>query len=455
MKKSLMKAVTIVLMTALLFTMLIGCGVKDTPKTETSTPKTETTADVTVSKEPVVLKMIEHSNQATNDAIKALNEKFSKKYPNITVESTVVEGGQYVQLMQTRLAAGDVDILEVSTFAIAIPDWAKGQDKNFNAQFIENGDILDITNEPFIKNWDPVAIKNACTYNGKVYGLNIGKVAYNGIFYNKTIFEQNGLKVPETWGEFINVCKSLQSKSIVPMTAGGKDVWPIAMMWSGFVNAFEPDPNAFAKGLWTGERKFNDPKTLIMFDRMAEFASYFEEGVTSVDYASVIGRFVAGKAAMMPDGTWDASQITTADPNFKFGYFAIPGDAKGAQPPQLAGKYDISYGGYAKSPNKTAILQWLDFFSQKENYSDFINAIGFIPTMTGIDIKNDFIKSLDPINQNFQTNFELIIKNPKGVGKYAGFQIDQLKVLGGSIATPKELADLAQKDWDAALALVK
>ena len=406
-------------------------------------------------KDPVTLKMIEHSNQGTNDGIKALNAALHEQHPYITVESTITGPDQYPQLLQTRIAAGDVDIFELSCFNITNPDWAKGQDPNTSAQYIDNGDVMELTDQPFIKNWDPTAVADADTYNGKIYSLNIGKVAMNGLFYNKQIFDDNGLKVPETWDEFVTLCDTLQSKGIAPLTGGGKDGWPIGMMWNGFVNTFEPDPAKFAQQLWTGERKFNDPQTVKLFEKMAKFASYYEKGVTSVDYASVIGRFVAGKAAMLPDGTWQGAQITTADPNFKFGYFCIPGDTKAEKPVQLAGKYDIGYAGYAKTKHADEVLAWLEFLSQKDVYTNLTNSNGFIPTMQGVTLSNEFMNSLAPLNESFQRNFENLYRAPKGIGKYGGFAIAQLQVLGGDVDTPEKLADLAQTDWDTAMAAIK
>lgn len=458
-KRILGKVMGLLLAVAMLLSTVVGCGStnteNDTSASPTAAAPEESATAAPVDEKPVTLKMLQHGNQATNDAIQALNDKLAQKYPHIKVESTISEGSQYWQVLQTRIGAGDIDLFEFTCFNIANPDFTKGLDKTQQMQYVENGDILDITDQPFVQNWAPSANRDANSYNGKVYSLNIGKVAHSGMFYNKTIFEENGLKVPDTWADFVALCKALQDKGIAPMTSGGKDGWPIGMVWSAFVNANEPDVVAFEKGLWTGERKYNDPQTLKLFDKMAEFASFYEKGVNSVDYASVIGRFVAGKAAMLQDGTWQAAQITAADPNFKFGYFNIPGDTKGSMPTQLAGKYDIGYAGYAKSPNTDAILKWLDFFSDKANYTDFVNAIGFIPTMDGITMQNDFINELAPLNQDFQINFEIIHRQPKGAGQYAGFGINQLKVLGGKIATTKELADLAQKDQEAALAAIK
>ena len=128
---------------------------------------------------------------------------------------------------------------------------------------------------------------------------------------------------------------------------------------------------------------------------------------------------------------------------------------KGKIPPQLAGKYDIGFVVYGKSPNKDAALKWMDFISQKENYSELINAIGFIPTMKGIQMKSAFVNSLAPINQQFKTAFERYFVTPKGLGKYGGLTPIQLKIFGGDVGSAKELADLSQKDWEDALKSAK
>jgi raffinose/stachyose/melibiose transport system substrate-binding protein len=223
------------------------------------------------------------------------------------------------------------------------------------------------------------------------------------------------------------------------------------MMSDAIVATVIPDYDAYAKGLWSGETKLNDATGKKIFQRMDQFASFYEKDVMGVDYASVPGRFVGGKAAMLADGTWQAAQLTKADPNFKFGYFTLPGDVAGSEPMQLYGKYDLAFSIFGKTKNKEAALNYLDTLSQKDVYTEFVNAIGFIPTMPGVTVSNEYVNSLAPLNKNFHLAFGInAYKAPKGVGKYAGFQLSMLKRLGGE-AEPDKLADMAQQDWDAAL----
>lgn len=454
-----------VLMVLTLVLTMAACGGQKTPGDTTTAATTAKATEATTAAapeqnaKPVNLQMITWIQETNQKAIDALNASFAAKYPHVTCTVDTAPANDYPTLLQTRVAAGNVDIISnISAFDTLPQDFTKGCDDPAWLTFIKSGAYLDITDQPFINNWDPNMIKNAVSYGGKVYGLDMGAVGYNGMFYNKTLFDENGFKEPGTWADFVNICKTFQSKGIAPVTLGGADGWPLtAIGVSGLVGANEQDLTAFAKGLWDGSRKWNDEQTMKIWNRAAEFVSFLEKNVTSITYGDAPGRFVAGKAAMLYDGTWNAGTIAALDPNFKFGYFPMPGDVDG-KPNQLSGKYDMQFNIFAKSPNKDVCLQWMDFLSQKENYGPFVSALGFFPTMPGVQSSSEFVNSLADKNTGFKPSWEKTIVPPKGVGQYAsgqGFPLNQLKALGGSVATVKELADLAQKDWEAAIAAIK
>lgn len=458
--KGTAKIVAVLTVSALLMTS-VACGDAKTPA-DTSTVAAQSSAAVEATPAPagpVNIKMITWVQESNQKAIDALNASFTEKYPNVTFTVDTVGANDYPTLQNARIAAGDVDILTTNgPFDLYPADFTKGADKPGWATFVEGGAYLDITNEPFIKNWAPAMIKDAVTYQGKVYGLDMGAVGYNGLFYNKKLFDENGLKEPGTWDEFMAICKTFKDKNIAPITLGMKDGWPLdAIGVSGIVGANEADLLGYAKGLWTGTRKFTDEQSMKTWNRMAQFVSYLEKNVQAVGYGDAPGRLVAGKAAMLYDGTWNAGTFAGLDPNFEFGYFPVPGDTDN-KPNQLQGKYDMQFNIAAKSPNKEWALKWFEFLSQKENYTPFVSALGFFPTMPDVTSTSAFIASMADKNKNFGMAWERFITSPKGVGKYAGgqaFILSQLKAVGGTVADVKTLAELAQKDWDAALAAAK
>lgn len=454
MKKLLAILTILALMLGMVACGATPAGPSTPPESSQPGPSSETPSEPAA--DPVTLKMITWVQETNEKAIAQLNSDFSAKYPNVDFVIDTVGANDYPTLQNTRISAGDVDIItNLSAFDTYPQDFTKGVDKPGWETFILGGAYLDITNEPFIANWDQVMIQNAVSYKGKVYGLDMGGVAYNGMFYNKTIFDENGFKEPGTWAEFEAICNALLAKGIAPITVGAADGWPLTSVGvSGMVGAYEQDLNAYAKGLWEGTRKLNDEKSLKLWGRFEQLVSWLEPNILAITYGDAPGRFVTGKAAMMIDGTWNAGAIKDLDPNFKFGYFPFPGDVDG-KPNQLQGKYDMQFNIFAKTANKEWALKYFDFLSQKENYGPFVSALGFFPTMPGVTSTSEFANSLADKNVNFKPSWEKHIIAPKGVGQYATgqlFNINNLKALGGTVGTVKELADLAQADWDAGVA---
>ena len=67
-------------------------------------------------------------------------------------------------------------------------------------------------------------VKYTYDVGGKTYA--VGAVeSTSGIIYNKEIFERYGLSVPQTYQDFLNICKTLKSKGIDPIGVGGSDLW--------------------------------------------------------------------------------------------------------------------------------------------------------------------------------------------------------------------------------------
>lgn len=47
-------------------------------------------------------------------------------------------------------------------------------------------------------------------------------------FYNKDIFNELGLEVPETWDQFIEVLDKIKASGMDPIAEGNQDKWPSA-----------------------------------------------------------------------------------------------------------------------------------------------------------------------------------------------------------------------------------
>jgi raffinose/stachyose/melibiose transport system substrate-binding protein len=405
----------------------------------------------------ITLKLIMHVNAPTVEAIKELNRAFHQKYPNIMVEVALAETNSYPTLQMTRLSAKDVDIVETGALVLApTPYMPTGFLKPAWQQQVDAGDYINLTGQPFLAHFNASAIQNAETYNGKVWGTPSGSVSYTGVFYSKAIFQRYHLQAPTTWSELISVCQILQVHGITPFTIGQKDGWPAGLPTQALLQALNPNLQALDKGLWTGSRKYTDTNLLEVLQRAQTIWNYAEKGFGGIDYSTITARFAAGKAAMLPDGTWEAPAIRQVDPNFQFGYFPLPGSDKASDNDFLSGKYDIAWSIASSSQQKDAALKWLAFYADPVNYTKFINAVGFIPAQPNIST-TPFLQSIAHWTNNLRLSPDQVLHAKTHASKYANVMgYNSLPATTvylsplGSYSDPATLAQQMQTDWNAA-----
>lgn len=446
------KVLTLVSMILVLATVLSACGGAATPAP--AAPKApaaaaQPTAAPAAAK--VTLRVLVHQNPPMVEFMNTFNQKFQTKYPNITVDMSVVNANDLSTVTQTRLTANDVDVVDTFGFANAAQPYMKNVTPPNWQTLIDAGLLMDLSDQPFVKNYDAAAIKDAGTYKGKVYEVNLGRVSYSGIYYNKDLFAKNNVKVPTTWGELVTACATFKKANIPCMTAGGKDGWPIFVGAYGLTGAIYPDQAALVEGLWTGKIKWNDAKSLEMWQKMKVYTQeMMEPGASGIAGDAAPGRFASGAVAMFPGGTWYAAAIEAAQPAFKWGYIPFPGSDKAEDNKYLFGKYDQGWAVAAKTANKDAAMKYLTEFSDPANYQAFANAVGFIPTQPGATLNTQIGQEVAPYLANFRVGYEQYWVAPKGAGQYANPWASYFKPFG-TFDDPKELADKVQADLQSGL----
>jgi raffinose/stachyose/melibiose transport system substrate-binding protein len=405
-----------------------------------------------VAQDPVTLRVLIHQNPPFVDFMNAFNEQFQAANPNIKVEMSVVNANELMTNTQTRLMANDVDVIDIFAFHNALQPWMKNVDPPGWQSLIDAGLLLDLTDQPFVANYDPQSIADAGTYNDRVYQVNLGRVGFSGIYYNKDLFEQQGIAVPTTWDELVAACQAFVAADIPCMTAGGKDGWPIFVGAYGLLGSAFPDQEALAQGLWEGTIKYNDPAWL---DLLAKYQVYnrdmMEPGASGLAGDAAPGRFASGAVAMFPGGTWYGPAIEAANPAFDWGYIPFPGSNDPADNTFMFGKYDQGWAVAADSPNKDAALAYLTAFSDPANYQAFVTAVGPIPTQPGATLDTKIGGELAAYLENFRVGFELLWANPKGAGQYASAPQVNLFAPFGPFDDVQAAADQAQSDLQSGL----
>lgn len=447
------KLLAVAVAAAALLVAACGGGATTAPSTpgggETSAPGSEAPAL------SGTVRILIHQNPPLVDFLTEFNNTFMANNPGVTVDMSVVNANDLPTAVQTRLTAGDVDVVvpTLTGFSNPVQPYMQGVNPPAWQQLIDAGLLADITDQAFVGNYDPVAVADSTTYNGKVHGVDLGRVVYSGIYYNKDLLTANNITLPTTWSELVAACDTLKAANIPCMTAGGKDQWPVFVGAFGLAGAAFPDQAGLVEGLWTGSMKWTDPAMAGLFEKYQVYdRDLMEQGASGIAGDAAPGRFASGAVAMFTGGSWYAAAIEGAEPAFEWGYFPFPGSDTAADNEYMFGKYDMVFSLAGNAPNRDAGLAWLAAFSEPANYQAFVDAVQFIPTQPGATLNAKIGTELAPYLPNFKVGFEQYWIAPTGAGTYApGPILTNMFTPFGTFDDPQAAAAQAQSDLDSGL----
>ncbi|MFT8356321.1 MAG: extracellular solute-binding protein [Bifidobacterium aquikefiri] len=396
------------------------------------------------------LNILVSSADASDAAFKQVNKAFEAKYPHVTVKFSSVPNDSYPATKASRLSAGTLDIFVLKNF-VEVPSYAKDSTSD-DTLMAQSGGIVDLTNESFMKHYSASVLK-AQAIGGKQYAVPTGLSYSTGIYYNKKIFEQNGLKAPTTWSELQSVMSTLKSKGITPFGIGGKDTWPAGLVMLGSVASEYPtlaDKQKLAKNLWTQKVSLTDTKTEGILEKTQTIFNNAQQNFSGAGYDDLPAAFARGDFAMMPDGTWNEPTIDSAIKGaFDFGYIPFPASDNASDNSLLDGKIELQLGIASATKNKDAALKWMEFFSEKSTYTKFAKTAGFSSSQPDV-ATSSFLKSISQYTQKYEPAWDQVwvANNKAGEDAVYPFNYPALSPLGTK--TAKSAAASSESAWSAA-----
>jgi raffinose/stachyose/melibiose transport system substrate-binding protein len=249
------------------------------------------------------------------------------------------------------------------------------------------------------------------TYDGRLYGI-ANQMEMLGVFYNKKIFADNNLVPPETYDEFLSICKILFDAGIQPVVLTDKDQWPGFHYESIWMNIFAGPQKV--KDALGSKIPWTDPALILGMDKLAEFARspYVNKRINSLGYDDANALFHAGEYAMQVTGTWMVGRnVDNMGDNVGFFYMppGLPSVLK-CPPGGFGEAYVIN--GKTKHPDETAAF--LNHFFGEKAVRVWYEG-GYIPAVKNIDYSSFvlsilFADVLNEINgaETLGTNIDVI-----------------------------------------------
>ncbi len=406
--------------------------------------------------EDVTLRVLVHQNPPMVEFFENFNAEFQEANPNISIDMAVVSADDLGTSNQTRLTANDLDVTTISQngFEKPVQDYMVDVEKPSWQTLIEAGLLMDLTDEEFVQNYDPVALEEGGSFDGRVYAIPLGRVTYSGMFVNNDLLAEVGIETPTTWTELVAACDAVKASGNECMTAGGADEWPIHVGAYGLLGATYPDQAALTEGLWTGSIAWNDDTSTEMFAKMQVYSTeMMEEGVTGLQHDAAIVRYSAGDVAFAPTGMWQAAALEDAEPAFSWTYVPFPGSDNAEDNQFLFGKYDQSLAIAAETAHPAEAVAYVAALSETETYNNFINAVSFLSTQPAATLEGTIGADTAPYLDNFRVGFEQYWVEPKGAGQWAagGLQAPVWFQPYNEWDDPAALADQSQADLESGL----
>lgn len=196
--------------------------------------------------------------------------------------------------------------------------------------------------------------------------------------YNKTLFEQLGLRVPTTYDELVEVSKTLRDNGYAPLFFGGADGWQhvnLLLMCTSQISDTLFDECQNGEKAWTCDE---------MKQAMTNYKKLFDDGVmqdgslSSTSYSDGTTLFLAGQAGMMLLGSWWAQEYTSEDvsdavANWDYDYFYLPALEEGLSDSKAIGGVDFGYGITKNCENPDLAWKALVSFATGEGAQEIAN----------------------------------------------------------------------------------
>lgn len=368
------------------------------------------------------------NNEAVNEEIYAA---FEEKYPNIEVEEILVPDAQYKNVVSTKISAGEPS-------DIIICNRLNGQ-TDYNAK--EN--MLDLSDMEFVSRMkDPSIV----TDDDGVIRCYQPKYSNEGscIVYNKTLFDQFGLEIPQTWDAFLDVCQKLQYNGIQPLYSPYKEVWTFQIITSGTFGQLEAYKiPGTAEAINSGEKKWSEvPEFQEILERAMVLVEkgYFGDSYLSDDWVSAPSKMTSGAYGMMV--AFNTTLPDLEGTEYEFGFFPMPFvddiELSMAQP-QASGCMFIP----KDAAHIDAAKKYIDFVSTPEAGAISEKVSPYIPTVEGVEQE-----AVSGQQEVFNTEYLDKGKVVREFNSYVGVDMSQLWALYqemlAELITPEEV----MTQWD-------
>ncbi len=316
-----------------------------------------------------------YTEDPRNKGIDAVVAAFQELYPDIRVEQNAVfHQDAKVVFPNVLKTSTPPDVIQLRTISLARIS-------------IDAGLAMDITDLWNEKDYDTRfgPLGNAGEWKGKKWSIPFNLDQFPGVWYFKDVFDQFGLKPPETLDEFEQVLAEFSGRGISAIWIGNRDRWHAPYMVEylilrlGGVDVW--------KGLADGSAHWTDPEVVSAFEKFADWLNkgYFYPDMNAYDITDLYPYWTSDQIGMCgPCGPWAFENAKLAGRDAD--YFPFPVKNAGDPKVGVVNAEPFSISKNAPHPEEAKLL--LDFLGSKEAQQIFIDITNIPMANTEVDVSS-------------------------------------------------------------------
>ena len=328
----------------------------------------------------VTLDFFQFKGEALEDFDRIIAD-FEAENPDIDVVQNQVADADTA--IRTRLVKDDV------------PDVITLNGNGGLGQLMRAGVFHDFTGDPLLDTINPAVqqiLSDIGFADGQVNALGYVNNA-NGVIYNTKIFEEQGLEVPETWDEFVDVCDKLQAAGITPFYGTLADSWTGLPSFNA-LGAYPAQGDFFDRMREEGENVGPDSEVSFekdfpeALDQQYQLFSYAQDGYRGKTYDDGNAAFANGEVAMLMQGIWAINPIKGINPDIDAAIFPYPA-TDDPDDRLLVSGVDVAVLIGKDTPHLAEAKRFVEYLFRPDVIEKFAASQTMIPSVVDAKISDD------------------------------------------------------------------
>lgn len=315
----------------------------------------------------VELEFVYHKTEANAiDAMETVINNFNAANPGIKVN--------FVQVPDTAT------VLQSRAQLNEMPDMFGCTTGNMFELMFEDGIIMDLTGQEFLSSVEPSSLEMS-TYNGKNWRLPYSLSCY-GLYVRTDIFEEQGLALPTTWDELMDVCEKLTAAGITPFALPDKTM--VYQRMERMMSFMSEDDTEF-KQIAAGELEAKDSTLLQNYANASlQIVNYMTPESLGAEYTESYQQLIAGQAAMTINGGWSLATLKDYDPDIKVALIPMPNPT--GEESKVVVSIDTNFCISSSTKHPEECLKFFEYLAQPEVAQVYADKEGSPSVINGVTV---------------------------------------------------------------------